>query len=276
MCRWAAYSGKEIYLEDVVSAPRQSLIRQSQRALEAKTETNGDGFGIAWYHDREEPGLYRDILPAWNDTNLISLAHQVRSRLFLAHVRASTGTETNRSNCHPFAVGPWTFMHNGQIGHYHKLRRKLDALIRDDLYSYRTGTTDSEALFLLALGYGLQEDPVAAIQKTVFAVANLAEEAGVPFAFRFTAALSDGKTIYGIRHASDDFAPTLYHRSMPDASGRILASEPLETDDVCWTAVPANSFVTMVGNDIQVVPFCVDERSCAAALRTPDELVSAG
>lgn len=269
MCRWAAYSGDEIYLEDVVSAPRQSLIRQSQRALEAKTETNGDGFGIAWYHERDKPGLYRDILPAWNDTNLISLAHQVRSRLFLAHVRASTGTETNRSNCHPFAVGPWTFMHNGQIGHYDKLRRKLDALIPDDLYTHRSGTTDSEALFLLALGYGLREDPVRAIQHTVHAVADLAADAGVPFAFRFTAALSDGKAVYGVRHASDDFAPTLYHRAMPESGGRVLASEPLEIDDVCWTAVPPNSFVTMTGSNIKVEPFCADERSCAAATASP-------
>lgn len=255
MCRWAAYSGDEIYLEDVVSAPRQSLIRQSQFALEAKTETNGDGFGIAWYHDRDRPGLYRDVLPAWNDTNLISLAHQVRSRLFFAHVRASTGTETNRSNCHPFAVGPWTFMHNGQIGHYDKLRPKLDALIPDDLYSHRTGTTDSEALFLLALGYGLADDPARALQKTVQTVSGLADAAGLPFAFRFTAALSNGKTIYGVRHASDNFAPTLYHRAMPDTGGRVLASEPLDTEDAGWTSIPANSFVTMTGSDIAVESF---------------------
>ena len=263
MCRWAAYSGDAIYLEDVVSAPRQSLIRQSQRALEAKTETNGDGFGIAWYRDRPEPGLYRDILPAWNDTNLLSLARQVRSHLFLAHVRASTGTETNRSNCHPFTVGRWSFMHNGQIGHYHMLRRRVDALIPDDLYTHRIGTTDSEALFLLILGYGLEDNPVLAVQRTVFAVAKLAEEAGVPFALRFTAAFSDGETIFGIRHASDAFSPTLYHRAMEGTRGRILASEPLDTEDGCWTPVPANSFVTMTPDEIKAEPFCVDERSCA-------------
>ena len=260
MCRWAAYSGEAIYLEDVVSSPQQSLIRQSQQALEAKTGTNGDGFGIAWYHGREEPGQYRDILPAWNDTNLLSLAHQVRSGLFLAHVRASTGTETNRSNCHPFCVGPWTFMHNGQIGHYDKLRCKLDAMIPEDLYAYRTGTTDSEALFLLALGFDLKDDPVNAVMQTVFAVARLAAEASLPFALRFTAAFSDGKAIYAIRHASDDLAPTLYHREMPETNGRVLASEPLDTQGVGWIAVPPNSFVTMTGGDIRIEPFCVPNR----------------
>ncbi len=35
-------------MEDVVTAPCQSLITQSHRALEAKSPTNGDGFGLAW------------------------------------------------------------------------------------------------------------------------------------------------------------------------------------------------------------------------------------
>ena len=63
MCRWAAYLGEEVFLEDIVTAPCHSLIAQSHCAREAKSPTNGDGFGIAWYGDRPEPGLYRDILP---------------------------------------------------------------------------------------------------------------------------------------------------------------------------------------------------------------------
>ncbi|MGN6303194.1 MAG: class II glutamine amidotransferase, partial [Mesorhizobium sp.] len=114
MCRWAAYLGEPVFLEDIVTAPCHSLIEQSHHALEAKTPTNGDGFGIAWYGDRPEPGLYRDILPAWSDPNLKSLCRQIRSGLFLAHVRASTGGATSRANCHPFILGRWAFMHNGQ------------------------------------------------------------------------------------------------------------------------------------------------------------------
>src|SRR4029077_1448759 len=65
MCRWAAYLGEEVFLEDIVTAPCHSLIAQSHRAIEGKSPTNGDGFGLAWYGQRPEPGLYRDILPAW-------------------------------------------------------------------------------------------------------------------------------------------------------------------------------------------------------------------
>ena len=123
MCRWAAYIGEEVFLEDIVTAPCHSLIAQSHCAREAKSPTNGDGFGIAWYGDRPEPGLYRDILPAWSDPNLKSLCRQIKSDLFLAHVRASTGGATSRANCHPFVSGRWSFMHNGQIGGFERIRR---------------------------------------------------------------------------------------------------------------------------------------------------------
>src|SRR3712207_7561912 len=49
------------------------------------------------------------------------------SRLFFAHVRASTGTSTTRANCHPFAHGRHLFMHNGQIGGYARIKRRLEA-----------------------------------------------------------------------------------------------------------------------------------------------------
>ncbi len=91
MCRWIAYKGKPIYLDALVAAPERSLIAQSICAAEAKVSTNGDGFGVGWYGDREVPGLYREVRPAWSDENLKSLCSQVRSSLFFAHVRASTG-----------------------------------------------------------------------------------------------------------------------------------------------------------------------------------------
>ena len=59
MCRFLAYHGEPILLETLVASPSHSLIKQSQHAAEGKTETNGDGFGVGWYGERSEPGLYR-------------------------------------------------------------------------------------------------------------------------------------------------------------------------------------------------------------------------
>ena len=155
MCRWIAYRGETITLERYVTAPAHSLVVQSIRSLEAAGPTNGDGFGLGWYDSHDaEPGLYREVRPAWSDENLRHLCRHIRSHLFFAHVRASTGTPTTRPNCHPFAYGRYLFMHNGQIGDWSLIRRRVEALIPDTLYKARVGTTDSEAVFLAILGAG--------------------------------------------------------------------------------------------------------------------------
>lgn len=264
MCRWAAYLGAPIFLEDIVSRPAHSLIRQSQGATRCQTPVNADGFGIAWYGERPEPGLYRDVMPAWSDPNLRSLVGQVRSGLFMAHVRASTGTATSRNNCHPFAVGRWSFMHNGQFGGYDGFRRHADVLISDEFYPHRKGATDSEALFLIALGEGLDHDPRAAMERAIGKLGALARQMGEAPHVRAACALSDGRNLYALRHASDDLAPSLYYRWSETRRGWAVVSEPLETDEADWREVPPGSFCTFAGDRVQIQDFCPDRLSAAA------------
>lgn len=254
MCRWAAYTGAPIFLEEIVSRPGHSLIRQSHCATECHTAINADGFGLAWYGERAEPGLYRDVMPAWSDPNLKSLVAQVKSPLFLAHVRASTGTATSRNNCHPFAVGAWCFMHNGQVGGYDALRRDAEMMIPDALYPQRKGATDSEALFLVALGEGLDEDPLGAMERATARFEALSRRKGAAPHLRLTAAFSDGRRLYAIRYATDDHAPTLYHRWSVTRQGRAVVSEPLESGE-CWEAVPPGSFCIFEGERVEIRPF---------------------
>lgn len=264
MCRWAAYCGAPIFLEEIVSRPGHSLIHQSHCATECHSAINADGFGLAWYGERDEPGLYRDILPAWSDPNLRSLTAQVRSRLFLAHVRASTGTATSRNNCHPFAVGRWSFMHNGQVGGYDALRRDAEMLIPDTLYPHRKGATDSEALFLVALGEGLETDPKGALERATARLEALSRRKGAMPHVRLTAALSDGERLYAVRYATDDQAPTLYHRWNPASGGRAVVSEPLEIGETGWHPVPAGSFCVFDGERVEIEPFLPQSQAVAA------------
>lgn len=254
MCRWAAYRGPRIFLEEIVSAPCHSLVAQSHCAQEAKSPTNGDGFGVAWYGARPEPGLFRDILPAWSDPNLKSLCRQIGSPLFLAHVRAATSGATSRANCHPFVHGVWSFMHNGQIGAWDRLRRPLEALLPDPLFSVREGSTDSELLFLLMLAEGLDRDPFGAASRAVARVLELAQARGIDPALKLTAAFSDGDTLWALRWASDGLAPTLYAATMPNG-GRCLVSEPFDRARGGWAAIPPASFVALDGEGITVRPF---------------------
>ncbi|HEY8382241.1 MAG TPA: class II glutamine amidotransferase [Microvirga sp.] len=236
MCRFLAYRGEPTFLSDLVCAPAHSLVHQSLHAEEAKTGTNGDGFGIGWYGERPEPGIYREIRPAWSDENLKSLCAQVRSGLFFAHVRASTGTSTTRANCHPFAHGRHLFMHNGQIGGYARIKRRLEAMIPDDLYDARLGTTDSEAIFLAALAGGLVENPVAAMARTLKTVRGMMSDASIEEPLRFTAALTDGENLWAYRWACDGQPPTLYYR---ETDGHLLVvSEPIDGRENGWREVP--------------------------------------
>ncbi|RKY14619.1 MAG: class II glutamine amidotransferase, partial [Planctomycetota bacterium] len=115
MCRWLAYTGTALLLEEILYHPTHSLIDQSLNSTLGVTTTNGDGFGVGWYGEGDVPALYKSTLPAWNDRNMRELSGQVRSGLFIAHVRASTGTPVQQTNCHPFRHGKWLWMHNGQI-----------------------------------------------------------------------------------------------------------------------------------------------------------------
>lgn len=268
MCRWLAYGGEPIAMDTLLFKPNNSLIRQSLSAQRSIAPTNGDGFGLGWYGHIPKPGLYRDILPAWNDANLRSLAEQIRSPLFFAHVRASTGPATARLNCHPFRYDKWLFMHNGQIGGWTDVRQQVESSIDKRLYKHREGSTDSEAFFYLMLGNGLADDPVGAFSRSIRQVQGMMREEGVAEPFRMTAACSDGRRIFAVRWSSDGKSPSLYWAKgsvsecaegrltfAGDRDGVLILSEPLDEDPGRWAEVEEGSFLVAEGSRVELVPF---------------------
>ena len=244
MCRFVAYVGEPIFLEELIAKPAHSLMRQSLRADESKTVTNGDGFGIGWYGEREEPGVYREVMPAWSDDNLLALSSTLKAHLFFAHVRAATAGAIARQNCHPFRHGRYLFMHNGQIGGYGQLRRTLESMLPDEFYAARRGATDSELLFLQALAKVQRGAAVVdAMQEVLHDTMRLMRGRGVEQPLRFAAALSDGNRLHAFRIASDDKPPSLYRRDV--GQGTVIASEPLDDELVGWEALPAGAVVTI-------------------------------
>ncbi len=260
MCRWIAYRGETTALEHYVTEPAHSLISQSIHALESTASINGDGFGLGWYGKHPEPGLYREIRPAWSDENLRYLCRHLQSQLFFAHVRAATGTAITRVNCHPFACGKWLFMHNGFLGNWNRWRRRVEALIPDELYPSRVGTTDSEAIFLAMLGAGV-DDPVAAAKKTLATLTGIVTQNEPGDRFRFTAALSDGQDLYAFRYSVNDHANTLYYRETE--RGIVIVSEPFDRD-ADWIAVPEDRVVVAkAGERARILPLFARQQEAA-------------
>ncbi|MCZ2720337.1 class II glutamine amidotransferase [Marinomonas sp. 15G1-11] len=158
-------------------------------------------------------------------------------------MRASTGTATNRSNCHPFGYKNWLFMHNGQIGGYEKLRWHLDRLIPEHLYSYRRGATDSEVIFLLMIANGLEEDINKALTMTIKQIEKIMQDKNIDEPLRFASALSNGESVTVIRYASDEHAPTVYCKQFEDYL--VVGSEPLELSGDGWNLIPQGHIATL-------------------------------
>ena len=202
MCRWLAYSGSPILLEELLSKPAHSLIDQSMHARQGATTTNGDGFGVGWYLDGRTPGVFRAVGPAWSDRNLRELAGHVASPLFMAHIRASTGTAVQETNCHPFRHGRWLWVHNGLIREFPRVKRDLVLAVDPSLYPAIEGSADSEVMFFLALTFGLEDDPPTAVERMVGFVEAVAGKQGIKEPVQMTVGTSDGDRVWAFRYSA--------------------------------------------------------------------------
>jgi predicted glutamine amidotransferase len=271
MCRWMAYSGSPLSIEDLLYAPENSLVVQSLHSRLGVEPTNGDGFGVGWYGDGEVPGLYRSIEPAWNDRNLRELAAQIRSRLVLAHVRASTGTPVQQTNCHPFRHGRWLWVHNGALAGFHEMKRELVLAVDPALYPDIEGSTDSELFFYLALTFGLEDDPPAAVARAVGLIEDVGRRHGQEFPVQMTVATTDGETVWAFRYSSEGRSRSLFHSTdistlraqYPDNpvlhrlsdDARIVVSEPLGDLRGAWREVPESTCIVLRDRREELRPF---------------------
>lgn len=278
MCRFTLYLGPSIRLSTLLIEPAHSLIHQSFRAAEREEPLNGDGFGIGWYAPRlsSEPAVFHSVSPAWNNRNLRSIAQVVASPCVLAHVRAATaGSEVHQANCHPFHHGRYLLMHNGSVGAYERVRRRLLADLSDEAYNVIRGNTDSEHMFAIFIDELLKngqptddafDSPDAARRLAQHLSATLARvlaivksEGGAAPSF-LNVAVSDGVHAAVSRFTSHPSLPpdTLYtlhdhiyattsqefaeRRSEEEGEAVVVSSERL-TADQAWRAVPPNHIV---------------------------------
>ena len=258
MCRWVAYYGKPVRMDKVLYGPHHSLIEQSLTSRMGAEPTNGDGFGIGWYGDAGDPGVFKSIEPAWNDRNLRELAGHVESHLFLAHVRATTGTPIQQTNCHPYRYDRWLWMHNGLIDEWLTVKRDLVLAVDPALYPLIEGTTDSEVLFFLALTLGLEDDPPGAVARAIGLVEDVGRRHGIKHPFQGTIATSNGERLWAFRYSSEGKSRSLYFSTLYDTlkamypddprlddydeETRLVVSEPLGDVLGVWNPVPEGTW----------------------------------
>lgn len=275
MCRFLAYLGPEVLLADLISAPENSLIRQSYKSRERTEPLNGDGFGVGWYSPEisPTPGVFRSITPAWNNRNLLNLVNHIRTPCFFAHIRAApSGSLVSEVNCHPFASGGYLWMHNGTIEGFERIKRRLRQSLPDDLYSAIEGTTDTEhafAVFLNLLRKNAEktsaDDLADSLIKTIWQLEEWARDVGIKLPSIYNFAVTDGANVVTLRYVSNPkIEPiSLYFSKrrkndsgdgkseMADSDdvgrGIIIASERLTDDRESWTRVAPNHVVIVDG-----------------------------
>jgi len=271
MCRWISYSGDPIALESLIVAPENSLLDQSMSSKLGVKPTNADGMGVGWYGRNNEPGVYRSMLPAWSDRNLKELSHHVESNLFMAHIRRSTGSPVQYTNCHPFRYANWMFVHNGLIRDFHLIRRELITAIAPKYFNYLEGNTDSEVLFYLTLTFGLREDPKQAVEKAIGLVEKLARQNGTEFPIQMTLGITDGEKLYAFRYSSEGDSRSLFYSESADTikalypnhhkardltpNMRAVVSEPLGELPGVWLPVDESTMLVVEHGQVEKMPF---------------------
>ena len=226
MCRWLAYSGSPVPLEELLLKPKHSLIDQSLHSRLGAETTNGDGFGIGWYGVGDTPGVFHSIEPAWNDRNLKDLARHLVSPLVFAHIRASTGGAIQQTNCHPFRYGKWLWMHNGFIAELPTVRRDLALAVDPSLFALIEGSTDTEVFFYLALTLGLEDDPPEAVARAVGFIEATGRKHGVEHPIQMTVATTDGASIWAFRYSSEGKSRSLFHQHRGDDAAGAVPRQP--------------------------------------------------
>ena len=271
MCRWLAYSGSPVLLEELLLRPAHSLIDQSLHSRLGATTTNGDGFGIGWYGVGDTPGVFHSIEPAWNDRNLRDLARHLVSPLVFAHIRASTGGAIQQTNCHPFRHGKWLWMHNGVIREFATTKRDLAFAVDPSLYAEIEGSTDSELFFYLALTLGLEHDPPSAVERAVGFIEETGRRHGVEHPIQMTVATTDGASLWAFRYSSEGKSRSLFYSTRVDTlraqypdnpvlhglsdETRLVVSEPLGDLAGAWNEVPESSYGIVQEGQDELRPF---------------------
>lgn len=252
MCRLLAYLGEEIQLSRLLLDPEHSLEKQAWQPKELReAKLNADGFGFAWYNADSHtltPACYKNTLPIWNDSNLQDLSSSLHYPLWIAYIRSATvGLGLSLQNTQPFIYQQWTFIHNGYIFDFSDgLHHKMNATLEDEFLYLIKGNTDSEYIFALLMQLLQSHSPLNALRKCTSILAEIFQDIRI----LLNICISDGETVYAMKHAINGLCPSLYYTNSSDEFGhnnQLLVSEKLNSEN-CWQDIEDHKLLVISRN----------------------------
>src|SRR5829696_7159913 len=192
VCRFVAYLGEQVLLDDVLFAPDSSIVEQAvhPRMLSAM---NLAGFGVlGWDAGSPEPAVpytYRTPGLPFFDRNLRALSLKARASGLIAHVRGvrlSDREVVNEQNVHPFRYEGCrvALAMNGDLDRFTDMRRELAQL--EDPW-----------------GSPGAEEVAAAVEKALLIIRDVRVRMGIRRQSAVNLVLSDGRWIIATRFAYD-------------------------------------------------------------------------
>jgi glutamine amidotransferase len=162
-------------------------------------------------------------------------------------------------------------MHNGLLAGFSAMKRDLVLAVDPDLFPFIEGSTDSEVLFYLALTFGLEDDPPAAVARAVGLVEEVGRTHGIAFPVQMTVATSDGTRVWAFRYSTEGQSRSLFRNTdvavlrqqYPENpvlhrladSTRIVVSEPLGDLKGAWHEVPESTCLVIEDGTEDLQPF---------------------
>jgi glutamine amidotransferase len=162
-------------------------------------------------------------------------------------------------------------MHNGLIREFRTVKRDLALAVDPSLFGLIEGSTDSEVFFYLALTFGLEQDPPAAVERAVGFIEEVGRRHGVEHPVQMTVATTDGTSVWAFRYSSEGSSRSLFfstkvetlREQFPDAAelqrfsprSRVIVSEPLGDLAGVWNEVPEASWGVVHPDHDELHPF---------------------
>ena len=167
MCRWNAYFGQPVAVEELLFKTAHGLIDQSLHARMGVETTNGDGFGLGWYGPT---GLPAPVSQRHARLERRQPPRPRGPRRVAAVPGAYPRDDRNAGAAEQLPSVPSRTVAVRPQRRARRLRGDAPrALLAVDpsLFDGIAGSTDSEALFYLALTFGLEDDPLGAMERAV-------------------------------------------------------------------------------------------------------------
>jgi len=284
MCRFVAYLGAPILVEEIITKPHNSLIHQSYSAQESEMTVNGDGFGMGWYNKaiREQPALYRSVSPAWRDQNLLYNASFIKTPCFLAHIRAASTGAVSIENTHPFHYENFLMMHNGGILEFEKIKRDMIEFLDEESFEWIKGQSDTQYIMAMIMTYARKikkegrlttKQLISCFKNTFSTIETLKKKHNIEAPSLYNIVITDGNRLIATRYSTEPEKEMrtlhytdkmschicekgLLHIDEPSEkrTATLIASEILSEEKERWKEVPQNHAV-YIDQDLNVSLF---------------------